>query len=148
MLTSNHRLCMISAVLCLSGCANNGVFSQPQVESLSDYSNVYLIGTFNWFEAVETFRFVPKGNNLYVASAQLIADGQPYDFKVSDPKWSESTNCGRFLSEQVIEINEKVTLYCAADSGTIKFTPPTTAVFTFSLDVSINKTPKLIITQR
>lgn len=147
MATSLRKWLTFSAVITLTGCASQGSLLLPEPELSNDYSNMYLIGSFNWWEATETFKLTAKSEYIYSTTVELIADGQPYDFKVSDPRWLDNTNCGRFLSEQIVEVNDEVTLYCAADSGTIKFTPQKTANYTFTLDVSRNKSPRFIITK-
>lgn len=79
---------MLIGLQVLAGCASSGssdFFSQAEQK---DYSSMYLRGVFNWWEVNETFKLLPNSDDSYAATIELIADGQPYDFKVADNNWS------------------------------------------------------------
>ena len=137
------------ALVCLqilAGCASSGsgdFFSQSVKK---DYSNMYLRGVFNWWEVNESFKLLPTGSDQYAVTIELIADGQPYDFKVADSVWTMTLNCGNDYGDQeAMELGDNVTLMCASDSVNLQFTPSETGLFVFMLDVSDNEEPELII---
>lgn len=130
----------------LAGCASSGsvdFFSQSEKK---DYSNMYLRGVFNWWEVNESFKLIPTDTDQYSVTIELIADGQPYDFKVADNSWTMTLNCGKeFGEEDAMSLGDNVTLICAADSVNLQFTPSETGLFVFMLDVSDNDEPELSI---
>jgi hypothetical protein len=130
----------------LAGCASSGsvdFFSQSEKK---DYSNMYLRGVFNWWEVNESFKLAPTGSDQYSVTIELIADGQPYDFKVADNVWTMTLNCGNEYGEQeAMTLGENVTLICASDSVNLQFTPSETGLFVFTLDTSDNEEPELTI---
>jgi hypothetical protein len=135
----------LASVIGLSGCAvpsASDIFSSaPQ----KDYSNMYLRGVFNWWEANEQFKFAPISEDLFVVEIELIADGQPYDFKVADDTWSPAYNCGLALSADALSMNDPIELYCYTDSLNLQFIPSETAIYRFELDVSNQQYPELTI---
>lgn len=130
----------------LAACASSGsvdFFSQSEKK---DYSNMYLRGVFNWWEVNESFKLIPTDTDQYSVTIELIADGQPYDFKVADSSWTMTLNCGKeFGKEDAMSLGDNVTLMCASDSINLQFTPSETGLFVFMLDVSDNDEPELLI---
>ncbi|MFC3122021.1 hypothetical protein [Agaribacter flavus] len=110
-----------------------------------DYSSMYLRGVFNWWEAPDDYRLLAIEEYKYRVTIELIADGQPYDFKVADKIWAHELNCGLKFGNQSVEINDDIDLYCASDSANLQFTPDETAMYTFVLDVSDDEEPILTI---
>jgi hypothetical protein len=143
------RLCRIALVLVsvhiLASCASSGGADFFKVETQKDYSNMYLRGVFNWWEVNESFKLLLVTDELYAVTIELIADGQPYDFKVADNIWSMTLNCGNEFGASPMELNEKRDLICVSDSLNLQFTPTQTSLYRFVLDVSSNKQPELVI---
>jgi len=137
---------IIASVIALAGCAvpsTSDLFSSiPE----KDYSNVYLRGVFNWWEVNESFKFELVDNDILAVEVELIADGQPYDFKVADSTWSPAFNCGLPAQTTPIKLGVPVELYCYNDSLNLQFIPNETAVYRFELDVSNNQYPELKVT--
>jgi len=116
-------------------------------EPQRDYSNMYLRGVFNWWEASESFKLLPIAEDTYAVTIELIADGQPYDFKVADAAWTMSLNCGSEYKGAVLSLGSEAVLNCEADSLNLQFTPSATGNYRFILDVSDNNEPELSITR-
>jgi hypothetical protein len=107
---------------------------------------MYLRGVFNWWEVNEAFRLLPESQqDSYAVTIELIADGQPYDFKVADDNWSMSLNCGNEFDALAMKLGKSAELTCAGDSLNLQFTPSETAMYKFVLDVSNNTKPELAI---
>nr|WP_136250687.1 hypothetical protein [Ningiella ruwaisensis] len=132
----------------LSACAvptGSDIFSQTPDK---DYSDMYLRGIFNWWEAREDYKLnkVDGENDLYQVDIELIADGQPYDFKLADAQWSPAYNCGLPSLDEALELEQDIELYCFSDSLNLQFIPNETGVYRFALDTSNNQYPELRIT--
>lgn len=141
-------LTLILSISVLAGCASSGptdIFTQ---QAKKDYSNMYLRGVFNWWEAGDDYKLVAQSSDEYSVTIELIADGQPYDFKVADNVWSMTLNCGNRFGAQAMQLNDSVELVCASDSLNLQFTPSETGFYTFTLDVSDNDEPELSIARR
>lgn len=106
---------------------------------------MYLRGVFNWWEVNEAFKLTATSQDSYSVTIELIADGQPYDFKVADNSWSMELNCGNVFNASPMKLSKAVALVCANDSLNLQFTPAETALYRFILDVSDNSEPELII---
>ena len=124
--------------LVLSACSTSP--GRPQVTQSAlkadlDVDNMYVRGVFNWWGASEAFRFSPSSqDNLWTMQAELIADGQAYDFKLSDKNWSPTQNCGSIeANTTVIGLNQSAGLYCAADASNFQFTPQRDGVYLFEI---------------
>lgn len=132
----------------LAGCASSGSVDIFTQQASKDYSNMYLRGVFNWWEATDGFKLAPIAKDEYSVTIELIADGQPYDFKVADNAWTMSLNCGNRFDGEPMRLNNTVDLVCAADSLNLQFTPSETGMYTFTLDVSDNEEPELRISHK
>lgn len=136
----------LTSALLLGGCAvpsTSELFSSlPE----KDYGDIYLRGVFNWWEATEAFKFSMIDNDTLVVEVELIADGQPYDFKVADSTWSPAFNCGLPIAADAIDIGDTTELYCYNDSLNLQFIPSETAIYRFELDISNNQYPELKVT--
>jgi hypothetical protein len=129
----------------LTGCASSGSADFFKQTPEKDYSSMYLRGVFNWWEVNEAFKLLPSSNGMYTITIELIADGQPYDFKVADGNWTMTLNCGNEFAAVAMELNTSVDLVCANDSLNLQFTPSETAMYKFILDGSVNTEPTLVI---
>ena len=94
------------SLLTLSACSSTGSINVPGISSPPEitFSNLYLRGVFNWWEANAPYKFT-EGNGGWQVDVELIADGQPYDFKVSDANWTPSQSCGGKYKGQPVTVN-------------------------------------------
>lgn len=138
-------LSLIIGLQILAGCASSGSADFFKQAPKKDYSNMYLRGVFNWWEVNQAFKLLPSSNDVYAVTIELIADGQPYDFKVADESWTMILNCGNQFGASAMQLNDETDLVCASDSLNLQFTPAETAFYRFELDVSNNSEPSLVI---
>ncbi|OZG75315.1 hypothetical protein BTA51_02720 [Hahella sp. CCB-MM4] len=120
----------LAATLIFTGCATTGKRDLSQ--------SVYLRGQFAWWDALDEYKVKRVSSDVYMASAELTADGQPYEMKFGDAGWTSGTNCG-YLSQaedQVLEFGKKSKANCSSVFENFKFTPPETGTYNFYLDVS------------
>ncbi len=127
------------------GCATSGRNQSLEQSSSYNYSDMYLRGIFNWWEATPPYKLKALGKNKYGVTFELIADGQPYDFKVADSNWSMQLNCGNEFGADEMRLGKARQLVCASDSINLQFTPLETSDYQFILDVSDRRAPTLII---
>ncbi|MDF2179735.1 hypothetical protein P2G88_15900 [Aliiglaciecola sp. CAU 1673] len=116
----------------LSSCATGpGAPAKKQIEAL------YLRGVFTWWEADERFLMQPNKAGVYQTEAELIADGQPYDFRFADKAWSKGSNCGYAnKQDEKIKLGIAVQADCDTANNNFKFTPKRTGVYQFTIDFS------------
>ena len=138
-----------TTVLFISGCATPIPLSIGGDYTQTDFDGMYLRGIMNWWEASEPYKLVQSetDKDVYTLQIELIADGQPYDFKIADGAWKNELNCGTGFGEQSIKLKQKKKLYCAGDSANLKFTPAQTGQYQFTLDVSSNRSPTIKISK-
>lgn len=125
---------VVFALTLLSGCSSNSVInSLPGSNAASDinFDDMYLRGVFNWWEATPAYRLNEGRTNWYV-DVELIADGQPYDFKLADKLWTASQTCGGKYKGQPATLNQTTYLVCGSDAENIQFVPSTTDTYRFS----------------
>lgn len=124
------------AFFTLSGCSsslNIREYFPIQIESDSrDYTSMYLRGVFNWWEAEPKQQLTPYGSD-FIVDIELIADGQPYDFKVADAVYSNDHNCGSLTSLGVLSVGEEFILHCGESVYNLQFTPNETATYRFTI---------------
>lgn len=137
----------LGSIVLLSACSTSS-FDQIQgaERKVPSYEGMYLRGVFNWWEANEQFKLNKTSKNVYKTTLELIADGQPYDFKVADSNWTASLNCGAF-ELRLLELEEVVSLACQENSLNLQFQPEQTGQFDFILEVSNPVYPELRITK-
>jgi hypothetical protein len=132
-------------VLCglLSGCATNVIDSFIKEKN---YDGLYLRGVFSWWEADEKYKLLELSDQVYSATIELIADGQPYDFKFADSNWTPGMNCGYASeSDKVIVVGDSVKSNCQSTDENFRFTPSETGTFQFIIDFSGYGAPKVSI---
>lgn len=135
-------LTLTLGILLLSACATN----QQPVQTSRDYSELFLIGNFTWWEADENYRLSEVADNQYAAEVDLIADGQPYDFKISDPHWTPGYSCGAFDSSYAeVQINTAIDTDCFTPADNLRFTPQKTGRYRFLIDFSNSRTPVVLV---
>lgn len=136
-------------VLLLSACSS--MPSLPLISSSDSLQrDMYLRGVFSWWEADDTYKLIKGSDGQYRASFELVADGQPYDFKISDAQWSQGFHCGYIGSDQdsVVSLGREIQADCnAKDVKNFKFTPPQTGNYQFMVDFSNLQNPTLIVSK-
>ncbi|MFQ3251540.1 MAG: hypothetical protein ACI9O6_003390 [Glaciecola sp.] len=135
-------LCLIGLSACSTRSARDLISFEPD----KNYQDMYLRGVFNWWEATEQFKLTRVNSELYSITIELIADGQPYDFKVADANWGPEFNCGFEYAPRKVELYDSVDLVCEQTSQNIQFVPAETGRFKFEFDISDNNEPELTIT--
>ncbi len=132
-------LSMLAATLLLTACSTTFI---EQVSAPKDYSEMYVRGVFTWWEADENYRLKMDDNGDYIATAKLIADGQPYDFKFADANWSPGLSCGSNLGEKsvVIGLTQSLRADCngSQGQGSFQFTPNETGTYVFKINFKGN----------
>lgn len=134
------------ATLFLSGCKTTDFASILETSNSKKWHSLYLRGVFTWWEADEKYKVKQVSNTLYKTSVELIADGQPYDFKFADKDWTPGTRCGFFnkASDEILSEGKRVKANCDTPGDNFKFTPSTTGLYHFYFDVS-EETPTIFI---
>ena len=85
-------------------------------------------------------------NQVYSTNIELIADGQPYDFKFADSNWTPGMNCGyASKSDQIIVIGNTVRSNCETTDENFRFTPKVSGHFMFTIDFSGFGAPKVTV---
>jgi len=127
----------------LSGCATNVIDSFIKEKN---YDDLYLRGVFSWWEADEKYKLVERSDQVYSTTIELIADGQPYDFKFADANWSPGKNCGYASeSDKVIVVGHSVRSNCDTTDENYRFTPTETGTFQFTISFSGFGAPKVLV---
>lgn len=127
----------------VSGCATNVIDSLIKEQK---YDGLYLRGVFSWWEADEKYKLVERSELVYSTSIELIADGQPYDFKFADAKWTPGMNCGYANeSDRIIVVGDSVRSSCETTDQNFQFTPTETGIFEFTIDFSGFGPPKVSV---
>lgn len=141
-----NRIRFVSVVLLaslLSGCATNVI---DNFINDKNYDGLYLRGVFSWWEADEKYKLVKLSEQVYSTNIDLIADGQPYDFKFADANWTPGMNCGyASQSDQVIVVGKSVRANCMTTDENFRFTPKESGTFKFTIDFSGFGAPKVSI---
>lgn len=136
------------AAITLVGCSSSLKIREylplPVETDTRDYSSMYLRGVFNWWEADAKHQLRLLESN-YIVDIELIADGQPYDFKLADAVYSNEHNCGSLSSLGVLTANEAFTLHCGDAIYNLQFTPSETGTYRFTISPGV--TPSITISQ-
>ena len=131
------------SICLLSGCATNVIDSFIKEQN---YDGLYLRGVFSWWEADEKYKLIERSDQVYSTTIELIADGQPYDFKFADANWSPGKNCGYASeSDRVIIVGDSVRSNCVTTDENFRFTPTVTGRFQFTIDFSAFGAPRVSI---
>ncbi|MEW9797863.1 hypothetical protein [Alteromonas sp. CYL-A6] len=129
------RVLILTLSVWLTACSSSGQFSVPGLMNDDvdiDFKNLYLRGVFNWWEATPAFQFSESSDGWYV-DVELIADGQPYDFRLSDASWTPQQTCGAKYPGQSVSVSSTVFLVCNPGQQNVQFTPSTTGVYRFTV---------------
>lgn len=135
---------LVVGLALLSGCSTTRSLKLSE----KTFENMYLRGVFTWWEADENFKLSLVNKKLYMASAKLIADGQPYDFKFSDAEWTPEYSCGSVqASGLVLDTIKTQIAKCDASSGNFRFTPDETGKYEFYIDFTDPLSPSVYVRQ-
>ncbi|WP_017443876.1 hypothetical protein [Gayadomonas joobiniege] len=146
MKTVSKGVCCLFAAIVAAGCSMT-----PQVNNDSSTSDdrenyLYLRGNFTWWDIEEHAKVKHVEGNTYKSTVELIADGQPYEFKFADENWSLGANCGYLeKAEQVVTIGSKSTANCKAKFEPFIFVPKKTGEYDFFIDFDNPETPEIWI---
>lgn len=146
----NKVLLIIIFSFVLTACASRSGFTTPEAmppNPTVSFENLYLRGVFNWWEASPSYRFNESTEGWFV-DVELIADGQPYDFRLSDDKWTPSQSCGGKYKGQPVMVESMVYLICQQASENLQFTPSTTGIYRFVVSPADAGEVSLIIRRR
>lgn len=127
----------------LNGCATTAIETFTQEKN---YDGLYLRGVFSWWEADEKYKLIKISEQRYAATIELIADGQPYDFKFADADWTPGFNCGfSNKRDQIILIGKSVNADCESTDENFRFTPSETGTYEFIIDFGGYGSPKVTV---
>lgn len=143
------KLLTLAFVLSLSACSSRGIVSIPGLsdEPEVNFDNLYLLGVFNWWEANPAYK-LNEGSAGWYVDVELIADGQPYDFRFSDDVWTPSQSCGGKYKGELTSVSTPIYLICGSDSENLQFTPNTTGTYRFSVVNASGHELRLVITRQ
>ncbi|WP_232366358.1 hypothetical protein [Salinimonas sediminis] len=143
------KLLPLCFAVLMAGCSSSSVVNQlPGMNSSPsiEFSKLYLRGVFNWWEASAPYR-LNEGDEGWYTDIELIADGQPYDFKVSDKVWTPAQTCGAKYQGQHVVALDTVFLVCGSDAQNLQFTPTTTDTYRFTFASASGNEIRLTITR-
>lgn len=146
MLTSKLKIMFLSTAVFFSGCTSTVNIREylPLPQDNREYSEIYLRGVFNWWEAEPAYQLNADDNDAYFVDVKLIADGQPYDFRFADDVYSSENNCGAAaVTGKTVSVGQSIALHCDASAGNLKFMPSETGTYRFLIQPGI--APDLII---
>ena len=133
-------LAVLAAITTLSGCSTTFVEQLP----LLSYDSLYLRGVFNWWEADDNYKVSEVDDKVFMSSAKLIADGQPYDFKFADTDYKPGLACGP-AGANVLTVTNRLEADCNNPGANFQFTPDETGVYEFYIDFSDSDEPEVYI---
>lgn len=134
MLSSKLKMMLLSTAVLVSGCTSTVNIREylPLPQDNRNYTDMYLRGVFNWWEAEPAYLLTEADNGGYFVDVKLIADGQPYDFRFADNVYTSADNCGAAaVTGQTLSVNQTIELHCDASSGNLKFMPTETGTYRF-----------------
>jgi len=98
--------------------------------------NLYLRGEMTWWEAAPQYRLEQVSRGVFMARAELKADGNPYRFKFADQSWQCGTNYGFKAGNGIITAGgEAVRLTACSQFDDLKIIPTEDGVYEFYLDI-------------
>ncbi|MBM4056189.1 MAG: hypothetical protein FJ264_16275 [Planctomycetes bacterium] len=110
-------------------------------------AELYLVGDFSDWEAVEEFKF-NRINNTYTVDANLSVFA--YTFKIVDESWYEKTHFGASVNNSSVTLGEPIRVYSrfsdpALSNITLEIDTPGT--YRFEFDVTDSENPTLLVTR-
>ena len=134
-------------ILFISCCSSTTKENEGSSEPSFDYGTLFLRGSFSWWEADENFKVNEVSKGVYRVIVELVADGQPYDFKFADKGWTNGLSCG-FLDkedDEIISLGKKVSVNCYTLVDNFIFIPEESGKYIFSIDFSGWGDPRLTV---
>lgn len=146
---------MTATVMLMSGCqttpqqaptSTSAATAPAPAAAKSFHNKLYLRGVFTWWDAEEGYRVKRVDDERYMSQAELIADGQPYEFKFADAAWSDDANCGyKNKDQQNIKLDQATPANCSSSAlENFKFTPTENGIYNFYIDFS-DDTPMVTV---
>lgn len=130
-------------VLLLSACAT---VNNPQTLPTPDYSQLYLRGVFNWWEAEPRFKVDEVQAGVYRSRVELIGDGEPQDFRFADEHYTPGANCGSNAADgDDIRLQQQIGADCFEGQQNFRFSPTRTGWYEFYIDFSRGINPVIYI---
>ncbi|BDX04484.1 hypothetical protein [Planctobacterium marinum] len=131
----------------LAGCSSTKTFVDGLDNDKPSYGELYLRGSFTWWEADDAYKVVQFEENIYRVVVELVADGQPYDFKFADKAWSEGLSCGykNKDSDEYLKLNKTVSANCNTPVDNFVFVPKESGKYIFQIDFSGWSAPKVSV---
>lgn len=141
------QLWLISLLSVLTACSTTTTEETSQGDVSYDYDSLYLRGSFSWWEADENYRVTEMSKGVYSVVVELVADGQPYDFKFADKEWTNGLSCGYRDkdSDEVIELGRSVDVNCFTPVDNFIFVPKESGKYIFKLDFNGWGDPELTV---
>lgn len=132
------RVKILGLILLISGCTTTTTENEGTSEPSFDYSTLYLRGSFSWWEADENYKVNKVSEKVFKVVVDLVADGQPYDFKFADKNWTNGLSCGFRDKEddEIISLGKKVSVNCYTPVDNFIFVPEESGKYIFSIDFS------------
>jgi len=130
----SRPLLVVVLALFVSACttAPTGANKQSPYVSSITVPQLYLRGVFNWWGKVAAHQFKPGSqSNVWYADINLLADGQPYDFKLADALWTPEQTCGALDKVIVVTTKSETPIHCSAASMNLRFTPAENGLYRF-----------------
>lgn len=135
--TALQHLSILACVVYLTGCASSENLRNylPVLNELDTraYEQMYLRGVFNWWEAEPAYLLQAAAQH-YIVDVELIADGQPYDFKFADQAYTPHLTCGSTAPQgKTLLLDDVSAMSCHAGAGNFKFIPQETGTYRFTV---------------
>lgn len=142
-----HLLSGALLLALLSGCSTTTKEEQAKQGASYDYSTLYLRGSFSWWEADENYKVNETSEGVFSVVVELVADGQPYDFKFADKGWTNGLSCGYRDkdSDEVIILGKAVDVNCFTPVDNFIFIPGESGKYIFTLDFNSWGDPELTV---
>lgn len=133
--------------LLMFSCTSTKTFVDNLSGDKPDYSQLYLRGSFTWWEADEAYRVTEVQEHVYRVIVDLVADGQPYDFKFADKDWTSGLSCGykNKNSDENLKVNLTVNANCDTPVDNFVFTPEESGKYIFQIDFNSWLDPKVTV---
>ncbi|MBM4056190.1 MAG: hypothetical protein FJ264_16280 [Planctomycetes bacterium] len=113
-----------------------------------EYTDLYLRGNVNNWEAVEEYKFTVN-NGIYTLDVALSAD--THKFRIADESWNEATNYGALAGSNNVTLGEPLQVYSISSSPSgsenIVVDIAVSGTYRFELDITDAGNLTLLVTQ-